>query len=112
MSAMNYFPDNWVVLHIKDGKLDRGWYKLLAGWSGGYLHGDSWRMNSGIARVTDEGNYLKFWGYSGSCYVCNKNLYGLRMNIAGVYNTLKKNEGFEEQITLMPKNTNWLEMDW
>lgn len=112
MSAMNYFPDNWVVLKLKDGKLDRGCYKVLAGWSGGYLHGDSWRMNSGIERVTDEGDYLKFWGYSGSCYVVYKKAYGLRMSTSGVYNSLKKQETFENQLSIMDADTDWVNMSW
>ena len=39
-------PDSWVVLKItaETGVI----YKVLAGWSGGYLDGDSWRLNSGI----------------------------------------------------------------
>jgi hypothetical protein len=41
-----YLPDNWVVLKINhEGKT---LYKVLAGWIGGYLNGDSWRMNSGM----------------------------------------------------------------
>lgn len=105
-----YYPDNWVVLKIKEGKLDSGFYKVLGGWSGGYLDGDSWRMNSGISKVTENGDYLEFWGYSGSVYVCHKKSYGLRMNNAGVYNQLKENEGFEGQITLMDEDTNWMEL--
>ena len=112
MSEQNYFPDNWVVIKIKEGKLDRGFYKVLAGWSGGYLSGDSWRMNSGITKVTEEGDHLKFWGASGSCYVCHKKGYCLTMANSGVYNQLKKNEGFEGQITLMPEDTNWMEIEW
>lgn len=107
-----YYPDNWVVLKIKQGKLDSGFYKVLAGWSGGYLDGDSWRMNSGISKVTENGDYFEFWGYSGSCYVCHKDSYGLRMNNAGVYNALKEQEGFENQITLMDENTDWLNVKW
>jgi hypothetical protein len=34
------------------------------------------------------------------------------MAIAGVYNQLKENEAFEGQITLMPEDTNWLEVKW
>lgn len=105
-----YKPDNWVVLKIKDGKLDSGWYKVLAGWSGGYLDGDSWRMNSGVAEVTEDGDYLLFHGYTGSVYRCHKKSYGLRMNNAGVFNQLKSNEGFKDQITLMDEDTNWLEL--
>ncbi len=105
-----YTPDNWVVLKIKEGKLDGGFYKVLGGWSGGYLDGDSWRMNSGISGVTEDGGYLLFHGYSGSVYRCHKGGYGLRMNNAGVYNHLKENEAFEGQITLMPEDTDWMEL--
>lgn len=46
MIAMsNYRPDNWVVIKVKS---DDPHYRVLAGWSDGYLDGDSWRMNSGI----------------------------------------------------------------
>lgn len=107
-----YTPDNWVVLKIKEGKLDGGFYKVLGGWSGGYLDGDSWRMNSGISEVTEDGGYLLFHGYSGSVYRCHKGGYGLRMNNAGVYNQLKENEAFENQITVMPEDTNWMEIEW
>ena len=49
----NYKPDNWVVIKM-DG--DNPHYRVLAGWSGGYLHGDSWKINSGITRVEDDGD--------------------------------------------------------
>ena len=107
-----YTPDNWVVLKLKQGKLDRGFYKVLAGWSGGYLDSDMWRMNSGISKVTEEGDYLLFHGYSGSVYRCHKKGYRLRMNIAGLYNKLKKQEGFEGQVTLMDEDTDWMEVKW
>ena len=61
-----YHPDNWVVLKLKAGKGAYPVYKVLAGWSGGYLHGDAWRINSGISKVTENGDYLEFWGHSGS----------------------------------------------
>jgi hypothetical protein len=69
-------------------------------------------MNSGITKVTEEDNYLKFWGSSGSCYVCHKDTYRLTMAISGVYNSLKEKEGFEGQITLMPEDTDWMEIEW
>src|SRR6056300_266090 len=107
----DYTPDNWVILKIKEGKYDRGFYKVLAGWSGGYLDGDSWRMNSGITRVEEDGDYYKFYGSSGSCYRCHKKSYRLTMANSGVYNALKDNEAFEGAITLMPEDTNWLEIE-
>lgn len=107
-----YTPDNWVVLKIKAGKLDRGFYKVLGGWSGGYLHGSSWRMNSGISKVTEDDEYLLFHGYSGSVYRCHKSSYGLRMNCAHVYTTLKEKEGFEGQVTLLDEETDWMNVEW
>ena len=43
---MEYTPDNWVIIEIKSEA--KPFYKVLAGWSGGYGGGGSWRMNSGI----------------------------------------------------------------
>jgi len=102
-----YKPDNWVVLKIKAGKLDSGLFKVLGGWSGGYLDGDSWRMNSGVSEVTEDGDYYLFHGFSGSVYRCHKQAYGLRMNNAGVYNSLKENEAFVGQVTLMDDGIDW-----
>lgn len=47
---MAYTPDNWVVIKCKG---DDPHYRILAGWSGGYTTGTSWRMNSGITRVEE-----------------------------------------------------------
>jgi len=107
-----YTPDSWVVLKIKEGKYARGFYKVLGGWSGGYLDGDSWRMNSGITEIKVDGDYYEFYGSSGSCYRCHKKGYRLTMANSGVYNVLKENEPFEGQITLMPEDTNWMEVEW
>ena len=113
MAEQNYFPDNWVVLKMKAGKGSYPIYKVLAGWSGGYLDGDSWRINSGITKVTKEGDdYLKFWGHSGSCYVCHKETNFLKMNNAHVYNKLKEQEQFDGQVQLMPEDTDWLNVKW
>jgi hypothetical protein len=83
-----YTPDNWVILKIThpDGIL----YRILAGWSGSYLDGDRWRMNSGITRFEEEENYYVFYGYSGSAYRCHKDSETLRMNCAYVLQALQK----------------------
>jgi hypothetical protein len=102
-----YNPDNWVVLKVKEGKGTFPFYKVLAGWSGGYLSGDSWRINSGVTEVKDAGDYYEFYGESGSCYRCHKEGYGLRMNNAGVYKDLCLQQEFDGQIILMPEDTDW-----
>ena len=103
-----YLPDNWVVLKITvDGTT---LYKVLAGWSGGYLNGDSWRMNSGITRVEDHETYYSFYGHSGSVYKVWKDRYRLRMSNAGIYNKLK--EQFGDEVELMPEDTDWMDLDY
>jgi len=67
-------PDKWLVLKIGT---ENPIYKVFASWYGGYLDGDSWRINSGISEVQKEGDYINFYGYSGSCYKCHKNSYGI-----------------------------------
>ena len=109
---MDYNPDSWVVLKIKEGKGTFPFYKVLAGWSGGYLNGDSWRMNSGITRVEEKPHHWEFYGASGSVYKCYRKGYRLTMANSGVYNQLKENEAFEGQITLMPEDTDWREIEW
>ena len=106
----NYTPDNWVVLKISIPGHET-LYKVLAGWSGGYLDGDSWRMNSGITRVEQPGDgWNLFYGASGSCYECHEKRYGLRMNNSGIYSKLK--EQFGDSVELMPDDTDWNEVQW
>jgi len=103
----DYYPDSWVILKIKlDGEIA---YRVLAGWSGGYLDGDSWRMNSGITRVVEENKSWEFYGSSGSCYVCRKGAYRLTMATSGVYSKLK--DRFGDAVELMPEETDWTEIE-
>ena len=86
-----YQPDNWIILKILDDTIEGGYYyKVLAGWSGGYLDGDSWRMNSGIDRIEQTDTHYDFIGESGSVYRCHKESETVRMNIGGILATLKK----------------------
>ncbi len=67
-------PDAWIVIKIDNG--ETVWHKLFVSWNGGYLNGDSWRMSSGISRIEEGENDFLVFGFSGSCYRCNKNTYG------------------------------------
>jgi hypothetical protein len=102
-------PDNWVVFKIKG---DDPHYRILAGWSGGYTTGDSWRMNSGITKVEEfvDDGYYNFTGSSGSTYRCGKKSYTLRMNNAHIWEKLKVLHG--DKVELMPEETDWINMDW
>ncbi len=104
---MSYIPDNWVVIKIKG---DDPHYKILAGWSGGYATGDSWRMNSGIVHVDETENSFIFYGSSGSAYDCRKHSYCLRKNNAHIWSALQEKHG--DKVELMPEDTDWVNMDW
>ena len=65
-------PDKWVILKLKDT-----FYKVFATWNGGYLSGDSWKINSGISKIEQDSDSYYIYGFSGSCYKCNKKAYGI-----------------------------------
>lgn len=102
MSA--YYPHNWVVIKIVAPT--ETLYKVLAGWSGDYLTGSSWKLNSGITRVEDDGDAWLFHGHSGSVYRCTKHSYELRANNAGIWSQIKDRLG--DKVELLDENTNWL----
>jgi len=95
-----YNPDSWVVLKMTHK--DQTFYKVLGGWSGGYLNGTSWRLNSGIEKCEyDVGNdKWRFYGSSGSVYSCHVESYGLKMSTAGVWNEMKTR--YPDQVEMMP----------
>jgi hypothetical protein len=78
-----YIPHKWVVVKIEGGEFPLT-YKVFACWYGGYLNGDSWKMNSGITKVTKEEDFYLFEGHSGSVYKCHKDAYGVNMYGHGV----------------------------
>jgi hypothetical protein len=103
----NYYPDNWVVIRLKG---DDPHYRVLVGWSGGYTQGDSWRMNSGITSAEEKNSYYSFYGSSGSCYVCHKEAYGLRMNNAYIWEQLQELHG--DKVEMLNEDTDWMTVDW
>lgn len=69
--------------------------KILSGWSGSYLYGDSWRLSSPIKEMNIDVDSDKIIVYtdSGSCYNLYKDNQGLRMSNGGIYNELKERFG-------------------
>jgi len=119
-----YTPDNWVVIKFTQqvksgntgyGRTERVFYKVLGGWSGGYLDGDSWRLNSGIVDVEETTDSYIFIGGSGSRYICNKTQECLRMNTAGIWKQMQ--EASEESagkvnLELMEPDNETTRKDW
>ena len=102
-----YNPDSWVV--IKMIHKDQTFYKVLGGWSGGYLNGTSWRLNSGVEKADLDNDLYKFYGASGSVYNCHKESYGLKMSTASVWNEMK--EKYPDQVELLD-DRDWTQMEW
>lgn len=95
-------PDAWVILEIKD-TIHPGMpsiQKILAGWSGSYLYGDSWRMSSPIKQLNIKicEDHFIVETESSSIYNLCKRYQGLRMSNAGIYNQLKEKFGDRVEI--------------
>jgi len=107
-----YNPDKWLVVKITGNDLPPV-HKVFACWSGGYLDGDSWKLNSGITKVTDKDDFFFFDGYSGSTYACRKGMYGANGYGYGVLADMI-DRAAERGITIdiLPEETNWMEINY
>jgi len=81
-----YTPDNWVKIKLPDINE----HKIVAGWSGGYLDGDSWKINSGIKKEEEHEDYIDYIGYSGSIYRCYKGREKISIAIVNVLDVMLK----------------------
>lgn len=107
-----YAPDKWVVIKIEGEKFPLT-YKVFACWYGGYLNGDSWKLNSGITKVTKEEDFYLFGGYSGSIYKCHEKTYGTHVYGHGVLqNIINKSKESGVNIETMPDDTSWLSLSY
>lgn len=104
---IEYRPDSWVV--IKMTHKNNIFYKVLGGWSGGYLNGTSWRLNSGVEKVELANDRYMFYGSSGSVYTCHKESYGLKMSTADIWKQMK--DTYPDQVELL-EDQDWLEKNW
>jgi hypothetical protein len=107
-----YFPDKWVVVRITADK-HPPIHKVFACWYGGWAGSDSWKLNSGITRVFEEGQCFMFEGSSGSTYACHKASYGTNMYGHGVLqNMIATTAKNGITIEILPEETNWLEINY
>lgn len=92
-SEQGITPNSWVVVEITHkGEKYR---KIVSGWSGGYLDGDSWRLSSDIKNVDKAQSefYAVVETLSGSVYNLYYQANEMRMSNAGIYNQLKEQFG-------------------
>lgn len=105
-----YSPNFWSIIKI-NSDIDPH-YRVFGSWSGSYLDGASWRMNSGIVQVEqdEDPNILNFIGSSKSIYKCHKKCYGFHHYGRSVFENYQANKpGIME---VMPEDTDWFSMDW
>jgi hypothetical protein len=108
----DYRPDNWVVVKMTQrqshGVEDTIMYKVLAGWDGGYLNVDRWRMNSGINLILNRKDEVHFYGHSGSNYICEKGHYGLRSEMRKIFENLEHFASTRDvEVELLDEDTDW-----
>lgn len=85
-----YTPDEWKIVKVTF-KGEEPLFKVFASWRGGYLSGDSWKLNSGIESAKVNGIFIEFLGSSGSVYKCHADMYGSTVYTEGVLQSLKEN---------------------
>ena len=86
-----YTPDSRVVVKIQYEKYET-LYKVLAGWSGSYLYGASWKLSSGIVTFEDKGEHYESLQDSGSTYILYKSSERMSAIMASTF------ASFEEQL--------------
>ena len=108
----DYNPDKWMVIKIT-GNDSPPVYKVFACWTGGYLDGDSWKLNSGITKVTEKTDYYFFDGSSGSTYACRKGMYGATGYGYGILkNLIDKASANGIIIEILSEDTDWMEITY
>jgi hypothetical protein len=109
----DYTPDRWVVVKISGYEDSPPIHKVFACWYGGYLGSDSWKLNSGITRAYEDGQFVIFDGRSGSTYACHKASYGTNGYGRGVLENMISNASKNAiTIEILPEETNWLEINY
>lgn len=112
MSGRTYRPDRWVVIKITndEGKFH---HRVFGSWFGGFADGNSWKMNSGIESVTENGDEYLFHGTSGSTYSCIKDTYGTHMYGEGVLQSyIEDAPKIGASIEVLPMDADYLNIVW
>jgi hypothetical protein len=108
----DYTPDKWMIVKITNSK-NESHYRVFACWYGGYLGSDSWKLNSGITKVTEDEKYYYFEGSSGSTYICNKDTYGASSYGYGVLsNMIEKSVAEGILMAVLPDDVNPMELNY
>ncbi len=86
--SSRYKPDSWELVHVIPKDTSADYYRILAGWSGSYMYGNSWKLSSGCEQVLDEGNSWRVPQSSGSVYILRKNSEHTSLAVTGVLQSI------------------------
>ena len=95
-----YTPDCWQIIKIQAPGHDP-YYRILAGWSGSYLEGASWKLSSGIESFNDFGDHYLSDQSSGSVYKIYKTgerMSGIMAIIFTTYCEQATNQGWTVEV--------------
>lgn len=108
----DYSPERWLILKLQPTNGDDLHYRVFGTWGGGYIHGQSWQLNSGIMKVRERDDWFYFDGHSGSVYRCHKKTYGaFSYGISVLSNLVQKSKEYVT-ITQMPEDTDWFKLEY
>lgn len=97
-----YTPDCWVIVEISGTKVPETYRRILAGWYGGYINGDSWKMSSGIIEMIDRETHWEISNHSGSTYYCHKAAERFSSMTGSIYASYAKENNEEFSMTHIP----------
>lgn len=100
---MQYVPDRWMVVELKFSEEMGGGTqtRVLAGWSGGYLDGDSWKLSSPVQKVHKTKDAIEFYNASGSVYVCKNTRHGMTVFSAAALKDLQESHVGKIEYTVL-----------
>ncbi len=103
-------PDKWIVVKITTSN-SKPMYKVFGTFFGGYLDGDSWKLNSGVSQIKEDEDTISFYGYSGSVYECGKKSYGTSTYTQGILDSfINKAKSQNVDIEILDSDTDWLNL--
>ena len=107
----DYAPDKWLIVKLTN-KDSESHYRVFACWYGSYTGSDSWQLNSGVTKITEDKHSYYFEGSSGSVYKCNKRFYGTSGYGAGVLNNLIKKSKDTLDMEILSEETNFMKLTY
>ena len=91
MSEEYYQPDSFQFLLINNSIV-----KVFAAWSGSYLSGDAYRVNSGTESIVEKECHYLVYGFSGSVYKLRKCNGHINHYCRGILNKIIEESGVQQ----------------